>query len=83
MGNTTGVSDTNFVQKVNPNARYRSYTESNRATIKSSMDSLEECLGETQITEVPVRDLRTVFPGAKEFYCLTAVTGAVHILDRL
>ena len=49
MGNTKGVSETNDSQKVNPNYRYRSYDEATRATIKSSMDSQQACVGGTKI----------------------------------
>ena len=37
--NNAGVSNTNYVQKVNSNALYRSYAEATIATIKSPMAS--------------------------------------------
>ena len=83
MRKTTGVSDINGVQTGNHNACYRPYDESARATIKSSMASPQECVGGTQSTEVPGRDRSTVFPIAMEFSHITAVAGAVRILDRL
>ena len=62
VGKTTGVHGTNGVQKVNPNSCYRSYAESIRATIKSFVDSPQECVGGTHITEAPGRYQRIIFP---------------------
>ena len=77
MGNTKGVSETNDSQKVKPNYRYRSYDEATRATIKSYINSLQECVGVTQSQEVLGRNHRTVLPRATEFSYITSETGAV------
>ena len=55
VGDTTGVPVRNGIQTGKPNAHYRSYNESTRATIKSSMASPQEFRGGTQIPEVPGR----------------------------
>ena len=59
MGNTTGMSDTTDVHTVNTYACYRSYSESNRETVKYPMDSPQDCVGGNQNPEVPGRDQRT------------------------
>ena len=38
VGNPTGVSEINYLQTVNTNARYRSYYEVTTETIKYHMD---------------------------------------------
>ena len=75
--NTKVVSNTNNVQACNNNYRYRSYAESNISTIKSSMASLQVCVGGTQNPEFPGRSKITVFPRAMVFSHMTAVTVAV------
>ena len=48
MDKTTGLSDTNGVQKDKYNAWYMSYAESTIATIKSSIASLQKSVEETK-----------------------------------
>ena len=47
VGKTTGVSDTNVVQRSKYNDRHRSYTEYTRSTIKYPMASPQACVGGT------------------------------------
>ena len=77
------MSDTNGVHKGKYNARYISYDEANRATTRSSMDSLQEHVKEIWNPEVPGRTQRTRLPRAAELSRLTAVMGAVRQPDRV
>ena len=83
MVNNTGVSDTNDLQTSNINAHYRSYTEANKAIIKSPMALPQECVGVTHNPEVPGRDQRTEFLRDTGFFCLAAVTVGIHLSERL
>ena len=81
--NTKGVSDINSVKTGNCYSCYMLYTEATRATIKSSMDSPQECVEGTHSPKVPGRNQRTRLPRNTEFSCLTAETGSIRILERI
>ena len=81
--NPTGVYDTSFVKTFNSNTCYKAYAETNKATIKSSIAAHQECVGGTQIPELPGRDEITVFPRATYLSRITAVTVAVRPLERI
>ena len=83
MVNTTGVSDRIDVQTGNTNARYSSYAEATIATIKSPMDSPQECVGGTQNPEVPRRAKIMEFLITVVFSCMASVTGAVRQSESL
>ena len=83
VGNTTGLSDKNYVQKGNTNALYRSYQEATRETIKPPMALPQECDGGSQNPEVMGRDQITRLMRANGFFYLTAAMGSAWKSDSL
>ena len=83
VGKTTGVSDTNVVQRSKYNDRHRSYTEYTRSTIKYPMASPQACVGGTYNPEDPGMARKMRLSRDARLSHLTAVTGAVWKSDRL